>query len=572
MMKNKSAVGTLVAGAVIGSLLTLGGYATFGGSSDDAAGGSEASSEKKPLYWVGPMNPNYKRDKPGKSPMGMDLIPVYEEGASGSDSGPGTIKIEPDVINNLGVRTALAKKQSLHTQIRTVGYVEYDEDLLVHVHPRVEGWVEKLYVKASGDPVEKGQPLYDIYSPELVNAQEELLLALDRKTTRLIKASENRLVALQVPDSAVERLKKTREVSQTITFYAPRGGVVDNLKIREGNFIKPGSTVMSIGTLDQVWVEAEVFERQASDVAKGLPVTMTLAYVPGKQWKGIVDYVYPTLDAKTRTLRVRLKFDNQGELLKPDMFAQVVIHAASDAPTLLVPKEAVIRTGSVDRVVLALEEGRFKSINVKIGRYDDEFAEVLSGLDEGERVVTSAQFLMDSESSKTSDFKRMSHPDHEAVKSVWVAATIDSLMPAHRMINMTHQPITEWDWPEMQMDFIVSDSVDIDTLAVGMTLHAEITKGEGEQYLLTGVHIKSENDEQVDNPHAGMDHDAMTDDGSAGEAMDHSSHGDMSEQDMSGHDMSGMDKSDSSEADKKAVESENEPAGHEGMDHSDHNG
>ena len=549
----------ILVGMIIGGIVTLGAYQLFA-PAENAQVTSASAEEKKPLYWVAPMNPNYKRDKPGKSPMGMDLIPVYEEGASGSDSGPGTIKIAPGIVNNLGVRTGLAKRQSLHNQISTVGYVEYDEDLLVHVHPRVEGWVEKLYVKAAGDPVKKGQPLYDIYSPELVNAQEELLLALDRKTKRLIKAAENRLVALQVPNSAVKRLKETRKVSQTITFYAPRGGVVDNLKIREGNFIKPGSTIMSIGTLERVWVEAEVFERQASGVSIGQPVTMTLDYLPGKEWKGVVDYVYPTLDETTRTLRVRLKFDNPDELLKPDMFAQVLIHSNSDTETLLVPKEAVIRTGSVDRVVLAMEEGRFKSINVKVGRYDDEFAEVLSGLEEGERVVTSAQFLIDSESSKSSDFKRMSHEDHETPTSVWVAATIDSVMPAHRMVKMSHQAIEEWDWPEMQMDFIVADTVDLDALAEGMTLHAEITKDEGEQYLLTNVHIKTE---QADNSHTGMDHDVMNGSG-ASEEMDHSMHGD-----MSGHDMS-----DSNEGKKENNDNKHKADGSQDMDHSsmDHNG
>ena len=159
------------------------------------------------MYWVAPMDPNYRRDKPGKSPMGMDLIPFYgEEG--GSDAGPGAVKISPDVVNNLGVRTAPAKLGSLNSRIQTVGYVKYDEDQLVHIHPRVNGWMKKLYVKASGDPVKKGQPLYSIYSPELVNAQEILLLALERGKSRLIRASEDRLASLRVPAAAIAQLKK----------------------------------------------------------------------------------------------------------------------------------------------------------------------------------------------------------------------------------------------------------------------------------------------------------------------------------------------------------------------------
>ena len=181
---------------------------------------------------------------------------------------------------------------------------------MVHIHPRVNGWIDTLYVKASGDPVKKGEPLYNLYSPELVNAQEELVMALERKKPRLIRASEDRLASLRVPAAAIKQIKESREVKQNITFYAPQNGVIDNLNIRQGFFVKPGTTIMSIAALDQVWVEAEVFERQVSGVAVGLPVTMTLGYLPGKEWDGVVDYIYPTLNAKTRTLRVRLRFDN----------------------------------------------------------------------------------------------------------------------------------------------------------------------------------------------------------------------------------------------------------------------
>ena len=403
MGNNTKNIGAIVAAAIVGSLLTIVGISMF--RETPSTTNEIATAEKKPLYWVAPMDANYKRDKPGKSPMGMDLVPVFDN--AGSDAGVGTLKISPEVVNNLGVRIATAKYQHLNSQIKTVGYVKYDEDQLVHIHPRVEGWIEKLYVKAEGDPVQENQPLYEIYSPELVNAQEELLLALDRNNPRLIHAADDRLQALQLPLRSIKELKKSKLVKQSITFYAPQSGVIDNLNIREGFFVKPGTTLMSIGKLDPVWVEAEVFERQASVVAVGIPVTMTLDYLPGTEWQGKVDYVYPTLNAKTRTVKVRLRFDNKNLTLKPNMFAQVVIHAENQQDSLLVPKESVIRTGSSDRVVLALGEGRFKSINVKVGRYDDQFAEILSGLEAGENVVSSAQFLLDSESSKTSDFKRM---------------------------------------------------------------------------------------------------------------------------------------------------------------------
>jgi len=488
-MLNKSNVFT----AII-LVVAAGGIGYWLGSNGSQNESENVTQEKLPLYWVAPMNPNYKREKPGKSPMGMDLIPVYEEGSTGPDEGPGAVKISPDVINNLGVRTAAVERKVLHSEIKTVGYVGYDEDHLVHIHPRVEGWIEKLYLKASGDPVKKGQPLYEIYSPQLVNAQEELVLALNRNNQRLIRAAEDRLKALQLPESVIKKLMKTKKVEQSITFFAPQGGVVDNLNIREGFFVKPGTTLMSIGTLEQMWVEAEVFERQASEVSVGVPVTMSLDYLPGKEWRGKVDYVYPTLDSKTRTVKVRLRFENKNQVLKPNMFAQVAIHTNNSSPSLLVPQEAVIRTGSVNRVVLALGDGRFKSINVKVGRFAENFVEILSGLDEGQRVVTSAQFLLDSESSKTSDFKRMNHEssDEELASSVWVEARLNSLMAEHRMVNITHKPISEWDWPEMTMDFGVSETVDFSKLEQGMTVHVEVQRAGDDQYGISAVHIPSD--------------------------------------------------------------------------------
>ena len=480
---------------IIGGILTFGAY-NFLSPSTGSMAETSVSEEKKPLYWVAPMDANYKRDKPGKSPMGMDLVPVYDDGGKGPDEGPGTIRISPDVVNNLGVRTSTASYKSLHTEINTVGYVTYDEDKLIHIHPRVQGWIEKLYVKTVGDPVNKNQPLYDIYSPELVNAQEELLLALDRKNNRLISAAENRLAALQLPKSAIAKLKKTKQVQQTITFYSPQNGVVENLNIREGFFVKPGSTLMSIGDLSEVWVEGEVFERQAGQVRTGTPVTMTLDYLPGKTWKGKVDYIYPTLDAKTRTVKIRLRFKNENGDFKPNMFAQIAIHTTGDESALLIPKEALIRTGNQDRVVLALGEGSFKSVAVRVGRYDSESVEILEGLSNGENVVSSAQFLLDSESSKSSDFKRMNHDDSESDEispsSVWVPAQIQSVMADHKMLTLIHDAIPEWGWPEMTMDFIATDSVDFSQLTEGLSLHVEITKTASGDYQVSNIHVPDE--------------------------------------------------------------------------------
>ena len=484
MSSNTKIIIAIIIGAAIGAG-TLGLFLN-----PNSEGPKTNSEEKKPLYWVAPMDSNYRRDKPGKSPMGMDLIPVYEDESSTDDFGPGAVRVAPHVVNNLGVRTAPVEVENMHTEISTVGYVQYDEDKLIHIHPRVDGWIEKLYVKAEGDPVEKGQPLYSLYSPQLVNAQEELLIALKRNNGSLVTAAKDRLKALQLSAGLIKELEQTKKVRQTITFYSPQAGVVDGLKIREGFYVKPGDTLLSIGKLDQVWVEAEVFERDAALIKEGLPVSMTLDYLPGEDWTGVVDYVYPALNSKTRTLRVRLKFGNPDFQLKPNMFAQVSIHANQADSAIIVPKEAVIRTGKQDRVVLALGDGQFKSIEVTIGRVDKDSIEILSGLNEDDVVVTSAQFLIDSESSKSSDFKRMTHD--EVPNSIWMQGEVNSVMTGHRMVNITHGPAEAWDWPEMTMDFNVAENVDVDSLKSGQSLHFEVSKTEDSGYEVTGIHIMSQ--------------------------------------------------------------------------------
>ena len=404
-MKNTlSTILVFLTGAAAGAVIA---YAVFIPAGGDGAGEAIAEKAAQPLYWVAPMDSNYRRDKPGKSPMGMDLVPVYKDALGAADDGPGTIRISPEVVNNLGVKTHRAVRELWHADIHTVGSVQYDEDKLVHIHPRVEGWIETLFVTAEGDRVEQGQVLYEIYSPALVNAQNELLLALERQNKTLIAAAKDRLKALQLPAAAIAELGKTRVVQQAVTFYAPQQGVVDNLNIRTGFYVKPGTRIMSIGSLAEVWVEAEVFERQVPLLHEGAAVTMKLDYLPGKVWSGKVDYIYPSLDQKTRTVKVRLRFANEDRQLRPNMFAQISISSVSSGKTLIVPGDAVIRTGKMDRVVLALGHGRFRAVQVSIGRVSGTHIEILSGLEAGDTVVTAAQFLLDSESSKSADFSRM---------------------------------------------------------------------------------------------------------------------------------------------------------------------
>ena len=421
------------------------------------------TDQNKPLYWVAPMDPNFRRDKPGKSPMGMDLVPVYEDANTGQDAGPGTVSISPNVENNIGVRTGKAEFRHLSTEIKTVGYVQFDQDRLIHVHPRVEGWIEKLYVKSSGEKIQKGHPLYTLYSPQLVNAQEELILALNRQNQSMMKAAENRLSSLYLTDAFIASLKRSKKIQQNITFYAPQTGVVNNLKIREGFFVKPGTTLMSIGNLEEVWVEAEIFERQAVLVSEGIPVTMTLDYLPGQQWQGKVDYVYPTLDPKTRTARIRLRFSNPNRQLKPNMFAQVRIHTHSKTEKLMVPREAVIRTGEQDRVVLALGGGRYKSIAVTLGLLDHDYAEIIRGVEENEDVVTSAQFLLDSESSVSSDFKRM---NNKKIPRAEVNGKVLAIDQKTRIATIERDPIKKWNRAATTMEFSIDRRLDLSEFTV----------------------------------------------------------------------------------------------------------
>jgi len=401
-MNNKLIIPLLV--VVLGVGVLLGRYASRDGA---APGVGEQEQAREILYWVAPMDPNFRRDEPGKSPMGMDLVPVYADDENGQ---AGVINIDPTMVNNLGVRTAVAERGSLSRRIETVGYVSYDEDTLLHVHTRVDGWIEKLATKATGDPVTKGQLLFELYSPALVNAQQEYLAALQSNNTILRSASHDRLLALGVSASEIAQLDRERVAQQRVRVYAESDGVIAHLGVREGIFVTPATEVMSVARLDRVWILAEVFERQAGWVQPGQEATVELDYLPGKTLRGIVDYVYPELDPKTRTLKARLRFDNEGLLLRPNMFAQVVIQGTPIDNIVIVPRSAVIRGGRTNRVVVALGDGRFRSQPVSVGIESGDRVAIRSGLDAGDRVVTSAQFLIDSEANIDSALRRMDAP------------------------------------------------------------------------------------------------------------------------------------------------------------------
>jgi Cu(I)/Ag(I) efflux system membrane fusion protein len=344
--------------------------------------------------------------------------------------------------------------------------------------------------------VKRGQSLFELYSPTLVNAQEEYLAALKSSNTALHQASRERLAALGVTAGEVKRLDKERSVKQRVRIYAQSDGVVAHLGVREGIYITPSTEVMSIADLDRVWVLVEVFERQAAWVKPGQRAEVVLDYLPGERWQGTVDYVYPELDPKTRTLKVRLRFDNPAEVLRPNMFARVTILGSESPPVVHVPQEALIRGGAVDRVVLALGDGRFRAQPVEVGMEAGDRIEIRSGISAGDRVVTSGQFLIDSESNIETALARMDESDEsdetieahdESPMRVLVAAVVRGIDADTLKIRLEHEAIAEWSWPAMTMGLDVAESALLEGLREGQSIEATIEKHADDRYVITAI-------------------------------------------------------------------------------------
>lgn len=456
---------------------------------------STLETEPEVLYWVAPMNPSYRRDKPGKSPMGMDLVPVYA-GKQVNDE-QGIVKISSAIENNLGVKTDRVKRMDLSRIIDTVGYVTVDENNIEHIHTYTDGWVKVLTVKTTGEPVSKGQLLLELYSPTLNNAQEELLLALKNNNSSLIRAGEKKLLTLGMEQKQINKLKKTRCVMDKVKIYATQAGIVSQLNIREGKYVKPDTDLMSIEDLSQIWMIAEVFEKQSSWVKEGQAAIATLSYMPGKTWQGKVDYVYPELDPKTHTLRVRLTFPNPDLTIKPKMYANIKILSQTINDAVSIPRNALIRTGEGDRVILALGGGRFKAQAVKVGIESGNYYQILSGLTNEDVVVTSAQFLIDSESNLKASLSRLESQDHTNQNSspgshmshefVGVGE-IKKIDLVKRMIVLHHQPIVELNMPAMTMELNIAEGVSLNGLKIGDEIHFVIVEQEDNKYLITKIH------------------------------------------------------------------------------------
>lgn len=379
---------------------------------------------QKPLFYRSPMNPSVTSPVPAKDTMGMAYLPVYADQHGAADEPAGSVKIDAVTVQNIGVRTETVKKIPLSHVVRAVGRIAYDEERIIRLHPKTEGWIETLRVDKTGEKVVGNQDLLSIYSPQLVASQQEYVLALNnlkelekspiedirRGAEDLVKSSRERLNLLDVPEHQLHELTTSHAIKKSLHIHTPASGIVINIGAREGQYVTPETELYMIADLSKVWVYADIYEYELPWVKQGDPVEMQLAGVPGRIFKGHLAFIYPYAEAKTRTIKVRLTFDNTELLLKPDMFAEVTIQAGTQQNALVIPAEAVVRSGDGSLVFIARGEGKFEPRKIITGLASNGQVAILDGLEEGEQVVTSAQFLIDSESNLREATTKMMAP------------------------------------------------------------------------------------------------------------------------------------------------------------------
>jgi multidrug efflux pump subunit AcrA (membrane-fusion protein)/rubrerythrin len=372
-----------------------------------------APGERKVKFYKSTMNPGETSPVPAKDTMGMDMVPVYEGEGAASDSQ--LISVEPMTMQDMNLHTGTVTRGPLRRVVRTVGVIEYNEAALADVTTKFRGWVEKLYVDTTGQQVHRGEPLFEIYSPELYSAQREYLLALERTNVpggaALISSARTKLRFFDITDEQIAELERSREVRKTLRVVAPQDGFVIEKAVVEGQLAEAGTKLYRLADLGLVWVQAQVYEQDLEYVKLGQEATVTLSYLPDREFRGRVTYIYPNVDEKTRTARVRTEFHNPGYFLKPGMFATVRVLAELAPSVLLVPDMAVLRSGEKNTVFVALPDGRFEPRAVTLGPPAEQgMYQVISGLNEGDRIVTSGQFLLDSESQLREAIQKMSAP------------------------------------------------------------------------------------------------------------------------------------------------------------------
>ena len=424
---------------------------------DSAGGKVDPKTGRKVLYWHDPMVPGPRFDKPGKSPfMDMELVPMYAD----QTADQGKVSISPRTAQNLGIRTVTVTEGELDAGVETVGAVAIDERTITAVQSRVNGYIEKLHVRAQYDPVKRGQPLVDIYGPEWLSAQEEYLTlkhATQPGTDVLAEAARARLALLGISEQQIQRLEQSGQTNPRVTLYAPEGGVVWELGMRDGSAVSPGMTLFKLASLRSVWVNAEIPETQTGMVMPGAKVTARAVAFPDKTFKGRVTLILPDVNPVTRTIKARIEIPNPQGLLKPGMFARLEF-GGHNQRALMVPSEAVIYTGKRNVVIVTEGDGTFRPVEVEIGRESGDMTEIRKGLQPGQKVVASGQFLIDSEASLTGVLARMN--DANVVqpaaapkpKSHRGEGKVVAFEGNH--VTLQHGPIASIGWGPMTMPFV----------------------------------------------------------------------------------------------------------------------
>ncbi|MEO1495144.1 MAG: efflux RND transporter periplasmic adaptor subunit [Pseudomonadota bacterium] len=427
---------------------------------------ASASAGPDILYWVAPMDPNFRKDGPGKSPMGMDLVPVYEGDEPSGD--PEEIELSAAEINAIGVRTAVAQVEDVARRIETVGFVGYDEHATSHIHMRVEGWIERLKVRAVGDRVASGELLFELYAPEITIASSELLRAARRKDQTEIRIARRKLRNFGVSPQQIDEMAVADSPAQNIRVYAPQDGVVIALAGADGMYLQPDIRAMSLSDLSTVWLLVDVFERDIGRLTQDMEAEARFEHQPGQVFAGEIDYIFPELDPETRTLRVRLRFDNSDGRLRPNMFANVSLLPNEMRESVTVPSEAVIRTGRAERVILKTGDGVFRprlvTTGLRGGFGDGSRTEIVQGLNPGDEVVASAQFLIDSESALNAGLLRFAPTEAEPAVAVGELIAIDA---DRRQVMIRHEEIAALDWPALETRFSVRSDVQLDDMSSG---------------------------------------------------------------------------------------------------------
>jgi membrane fusion protein, copper/silver efflux system len=455
-----------------------------------AASSAPAQAERKVLYWQDPMVPGPRFDKPGKSPfMDMQLVPVYTD--EGGDSG---VKVSAAIQQNLGIRTATVQRASVGSSFDAVGAVQFDERLNVAVQSRVAGFVEHLAVRATMERVRQGQPLATIFAPDWLAPLNELV-ALQRShaSSELVAAARERTRAMSIPDSLVRQAERTGSASARFTLGAPVAGVVAELGVRDGAAVSPGMTLFRIAGLEKVWAVAEIPEAQAVRLVRGQKVKAALQADPAQTFTGELQEILPEVSANTRTLKARFEVDNRAGKLTPGMLLRLQVNGPA-VERLVVPAEAVIRTGTRAVAIVRKPNGAFEPRDVKLGADLGERLEVLEGLVEGEQVVASGQFLVDSEARLRSVTGSMAAalPAPAASAAAPAPATFNAQGKVESVeadgITISHGPIPELKWPAMTMGFSKPDAKAFADVKPGDTVHFEFRKGGPLGYELVAVH------------------------------------------------------------------------------------